>query len=93
MAEVADLGGQLPNGDGMLLVGHTHMVQKSLNQIAVIELAPTSSSGEIDNTLTESNFQVPTTIARHGNSLYAVNSRFRVTPAPLVEYSLEKVDR
>jgi hypothetical protein len=63
------------------------------NQIAVIELAPDFGSGEIIATIADPDFQVPTTIARHGNSLYAVNARFGVTPGPDVEYSVVKVDR
>lgn len=94
LAEKVELGEPLPNGDGLLLVGHTlYVVQNNLNQIAVVHLDPDYSSGEIVDILSDPDFQVPTTIARHGNTLYAVNARFGVTPGPDVEYSVVKVDQ
>lgn len=77
-----DLGGDTVNaGDGILLDGQTlYVVQNQLNQIAVVELAPDLSSGEIVDTITDSDFDVPTTVAEFGNSLYAVNARFGTDP-------------
>jgi sugar lactone lactonase YvrE len=88
-----DLGsGAVPNGDGILLQGKTlYVVQNSLNQIAVIDLAPDLSSGTIVSVLTSSLFRVPTTIARFGNSLYAVNARFDTPPAPDTDYNVVRV--
>jgi hypothetical protein len=75
-----DLGGvAMTNGDGILLDGKTiYVVQNRLNQIAVIRLAPDLSSGEVVDVITDSDFVVPTTIAEHGNRLYAVNAKFGV---------------
>lgn len=92
-AVLIDLGGgSVPNGDGILLHGKTlYVVQNSLNQIAVIELNSSFTSGEIVNILTDPDFRVPTTIDRIGNVLYAVNARFGTTPTPETEYEVVRV--
>jgi hypothetical protein len=94
-AQRIDLGGgAVPNGDGILLQGRTlYVVQNRLNQIAVIRLRSDDTSGRISNTLTSSNFRVPTTIARFGDALYAVNARFGTTPTPDTEYEVVRVRR
>jgi sugar lactone lactonase YvrE len=73
-----DLGGDsVPAGDGILLDGHTlYVVQNQLNQIAVVELSPGFTSGEIVATIVDDDFRIPTTIAEFGRYLYAVNARF-----------------
>jgi hypothetical protein len=64
-------------GDGILLDGKTlYVVRNRQNRIAVIELAPDLASGEIVGYITHPEFDVPTTIAEHGNALYAVNAKF-----------------
>ena len=90
-----DLGtGGVPNGDGILLQGKTlYVVQNRLNQIAVVELSSDLNSGTIVETITSSNFRVPTTIARFGSSLYAVNARFGTPPTPDTEYEVVRVPR
>jgi sugar lactone lactonase YvrE len=77
-AAAIDLGGALlPNGDGLVLSGHTlYVVQNRLNQVAVVELDPGFESGAVTGTLTSPHFRVPTTAARFGNALYLVNARF-----------------
>ncbi|MFT3894848.1 MAG: hypothetical protein QM730_24730 [Anaerolineales bacterium] len=85
-------GGRVPNGDGILLQGKTlYVVQNSLNQIAVVELSPDYGSGEIARLITSPLFRVPTTIARFGNSLYAVNARFGTPPTPDTKYEVVRV--
>ena len=88
-----DLGaGSVPNGDGILLHGKTlYVVQNRLNQIAVVELASDYSSGTIESILTNPLFRVPTTIAKFGNALYAVNARFGTTPTPDTDYNVVRV--
>lgn len=95
IAERIDLGtGSVPNGDGILLQGKTlYVVQNRLNQIAVVELSSDLSSGTIVETITSSNFRVPTTIARFGSSLYAVSARFGTPPNPDTEYEVVRVPR
>jgi sugar lactone lactonase YvrE len=94
-ATLIDLGGDtVPNGDGILLQGKTlYVVQNRLNQIAVVELNSDLTEGTIVDTITDSDFRVPTTIARFGNSLYAVNARFGTTPTPDTEYEVVRVSR
>jgi len=58
-----------------------------------VQLSPDLTSGEIVDTITSSNFRVPTTIARFGDSLYAVNARFGTPPTPDTEYEVVRVTR
>lgn len=85
-----DLGTRgVPNGDGILLQGKTlYVVQNRLNQVAVIDLSPDLSSGEIVEAITSPNFRVPTTIARFGDRLYVVNARFGTVPTPDTTYEV-----
>jgi sugar lactone lactonase YvrE len=88
-----DLGGEeLTFGDGILLHGRTlYVVRNRLNEIAVIDLNPQLTAGEVVDTLTNPNFRVPTTIARRGNALYAVNARFGDPTTPDIEYDVVRV--
>ena len=87
-------GATVPNGDGLLLHGRTlYVVQNQLNRIAVVALGKSFASGTIARTITDSDFDVPTTIDRHGAFLYAVNARFGTTPGPSTTYSVVKVAR
>lgn len=92
-ATLIDLGNEtVPNGDGILLHGKTlYVVQNFLNQIAVVELNSKLRSGSIERTITSPFFRIPTTIARFGISLYAVNARFDTTPTPDTEYEVVRV--
>jgi sugar lactone lactonase YvrE len=95
IATLIDLGDDaVPNGDGILLQGKTlYVVQNVMNQIAVVELAPDFTSGTIVDTITSSAFRVPTTIAKFGEALYAVNARFDTPPTPSTEYEVVRVNR
>lgn len=77
-----DLGGdRVTAGDGILLDGRTlYVVRNQSNQIAVVDLAPDASAGELVDTITDPDFDVPTTVAEFGDSLYAVNARFGTDP-------------
>jgi hypothetical protein len=90
-----DLGGPtMTQGDGILLHGRTlYVVRNRMNQIAVIELAPDLSSGAVVDVIRSLAFDVPTTIARHGSALYAVNARFTTTPTPTTPYTAVRVER
>jgi sugar lactone lactonase YvrE len=94
-ATLIDLGGDaVPNGDGILLHGKTlYVVQNQLNQIAVVELNAQLTSGSVERTITSPYFRIPTTIARFGNALYAVNARFGTPPTPDTEYEVVRVPR
>ena len=90
-----DLGGDnVQRGDGILLQGKTlYVVQNAFNQIAVVELSPDLGSGTIVEIITDTDFDVPTTIAKFGNSLYAVNARFGTPATPDTEYQVVRVPR
>jgi sugar lactone lactonase YvrE len=90
-----DLGGEsVTSGDGILLQGKTlYVLRNQLNQIAVIRLSPDLSSGTLIDTITDDNFDVPTTLALSGSRLYAVNARFGTPPTPTTEYSIVQVER
>jgi sugar lactone lactonase YvrE len=95
-AQLIDLGGasQLTRGDGILLQGQTlYVVRNRENLIAVVELAPNLLSGAVTRNITNPAFDVPTTVALFGSSLYAVNARFGTPVTPDTEYQVVKVPR
>lgn len=89
-----DLGGDaLPNGDGLVLLGKTlYVVQNQINQIGVVSLSPDLSAGTVGEPITSPHFDVPTTAAAFGNSLYAVNAKFG-TPQEGTPYEVVKVSQ
>jgi sugar lactone lactonase YvrE len=88
-----DLGGAtVKNGDGLLLRGRTlYVVQNQDNKIAVVHLKRSFRRGEIKRFLTDDDFDVPTTIARKGGFLWAVNARFTTPPTPDTTYDVVRV--
>ena len=87
-------GGSVPNGDGILLKGRTlYVVQNQDNKIAVVHLKNGLRRGEIKRYLTDSDFDVPTTIASKGGFLWAVNARFSTPPTPDTTYDVVRVTR
>jgi len=88
-----DLGGNLVTaGDGLLLIGpNLYVVRNQLNQVDVVELARDLNSGEVINSITSALFDVPTTVAKHGNRLVLVNARFGVADPANAEYALVQV--
>ena len=88
VARRVDLGGTLlTNGDGLLREGRTlYAVQNRLNRVAVLRLDRDGRAGRLLRTLTSDGFDVPTTAARSGSSLYLPNARFTTTPTPTTEY-------
>ena len=93
--EVPITGGEgdgLANGDGLLVAGRTlYAVQNQKNRIAVVSLAADLSSGQITSYIEDDDFDVPTTVARRGRDLYAVNARFSTEPEPDTDYDVVKV--
>lgn len=93
-ATLVDLGGiVIDSADGILLSGNTlYIAQAPLNQIAVIELTPTKSTGTLVNTITNPAFDFPTTLDKFGKSLYAVNARLGTAPpGGDIAYSVIKI--
>jgi sugar lactone lactonase YvrE len=93
--KLVDLGGRvLTNGDGILLQGQTlYVVQNRLNKIAVFRLSPSLLQGTFVREITDSDFDVPTTIGLFGKWLYAVNARFTTPPTPTTTYAVVQVKR
>ena len=82
----------VPNGDGILLEDRTlYVVQNQLNVIAAIKLDKGLASGTVVERLSDPGFDVPTTIDRFGNHLYAVNARFSTPPTPVTPYWITAV--
>ena len=90
-----DLGGAtMTNGDGLLLHGRTlYVVQNRDNKISVVTLGKDLGSGKVTRTITDPDFDVPTTIDRFGDRLYAVNARFGTASGPDAAYSVVQVRR
>ena len=87
-------GATVANGDGILLLGKTlFVVRNQNNQIVVVRLSSHLGTGTVKRTITNANFDVPTTIARHGDRLYAVNARFTTPPTPTTTYTVVQVRR
>ena len=87
-----DMGGDSVAGDGILLAGRTLYAVRNQDHVAVIRLSPDLSSGTIVDELT-GDLDVPTTVARHGSSLYVVNARFGTMDEPPVPYWVTRLDR
>lgn len=73
-----DIGSyDLANGDGLLLQGKTlYVVQNFSNKIAVFGLSNDLTKATFVRAITDTDFDVPTTIDRAGERLYVVNARF-----------------
>jgi sugar lactone lactonase YvrE len=92
---LVDLGGAtLTNGDGLLLQGKLlYVVQNFDNRITVVRLAPDLGSGSVTGAISSPSFDTPTTVARFGSRLYAVNARFTTPATPSTTYSIVQVRR
>jgi sugar lactone lactonase YvrE len=87
-------GATVANGDGLVLTGNTlYVVRNRNNQIAVVTLQSDLSRGTVTRTIRSGSFDVPTTVARIGNRLYAVNARFGTTPSARTRYWISRVAR
>src|SRR3954469_13124021 len=92
-ATAIDLGGaSVANGDGLLLRGRTlYVVRNSDTRSAVVSLSADLASGRVTRTITSRSFDIPTTVARIGARLYAVNARFTTTPSARTRYWITRV--
>jgi sugar lactone lactonase YvrE len=93
-ASVIDLGGySVAQGDGLLLEGKTIYVMRNRAEIiAEIRLSRDWTKGELQRELTDPNFDVPTTIDRFRNTIYAVNARFGTEDDGTLPYTIVGVD-
>jgi hypothetical protein len=70
-------GANLMNGDGIRLEGNRLLVvQNNTNQISVVELDATFTSGRTVQVLRDPDFRIPTTVASFDGFLFVVNARF-----------------
>jgi sugar lactone lactonase YvrE len=88
-------GVSVPAVDGLLLEGGwLWAVQNELDQVAEIRLRPDLSSGVVERVITSDLFQIPTTVARFGHRLAAVNAKFDTGFPPTADqYEVVVVDR
>jgi hypothetical protein len=85
-------GGDVTNGDGLLLFGRTLFVVQNLrNQIAVVRLSRNLRRGRVVRTITDADFDVPTTLAFQKGALWTVNARFTTPAGPDVTYQIVRV--
>lgn len=94
-ASAAIAGADLPSVDGILYeAGRLFAVQNQANQISMLRLSPDLSSATVERVITSPDFQVPTTVARHGSRLAAVNAKFDTGfPPTAASYEVVLVDR
>jgi len=94
-ARQVDLGGTvLTNGDGLLRQGRIlYVVQNQLDRVAVLRLNRAGTAGRLVSTLTNPDFDVPTTVAAYGKSLYLPNARFNTPPTAETEYWVTRIPR
>lgn len=69
--------------DGILVQGNTlWAVQNMANKISRVKLAGDLSSGTLRDVITSKHFDIPTTIAKFGDTLAAVNAQFNRPASP-----------
>ena len=82
--------GTIPNADGILLVGNTlYVVQNFLNQISVWQIQ--GGTLVLAGVITNPGFNIPTTVAFAGGSLWVVNARFTTPPTPDTAYWITRI--
>ena len=88
-------GLSLPNVDGILMEGRTlYAAQTFVNQISEVRLSGDLTSGSVRRVITSSLFEVPTTVARFGDRLAAVNAKFDTgLPPNATSFEVVVVDR
>ena len=63
------------------------------NQVAVVELNRRGTAGEVVDTLTSQDFDVPTTVAAYKGSLYLPNARFGIESPETADYWITRIDK
>jgi hypothetical protein len=90
--QVALRGPRLRNGDGLELRGRTlYAVRNRDNRISVVDLTRTGRRGHVVAQLLHAGFDVPTTVALAGRSLWAVNARFGTDPTEDTAYWINRL--
>jgi streptogramin lyase len=83
--QVVDVEGDglVANGDGLLVVGQTlFVVQNRDNLVAKLQINATGTQADVVDRVTDARFDVPTTVAAFGETLFLPNAKFgtEVTP-------------
>jgi outer membrane protein assembly factor BamB len=82
-------GGDVASGDGILLAGRKlYVVQNFLNRVAVVSLRGRLTEGRVLAQITDTDLDIPTTMAKKGRWLYVVNGRFTTPATPDSEYQV-----
>jgi sugar lactone lactonase YvrE len=80
------------NGDGILLRGkRLYVVRNENEEVVVLRLRDHFTRAVERARLTDPDFAIPTTIARHGNRLWAINADFGHEADPTWQYNIVKV--
>ncbi len=76
-------GSNLAFIDGILVKDHTvWAVQNRANQVSRLKLSDDLSSFRVKDVITSKQFDIPTTVARFGDTLATVNAKFGQQPPP-----------
>ena len=88
-----DLGDDsVMNGDGLLLAGRKlYVARNNDNRIAVVQLSADLSSGRVSRSFQNPGIDAPTTLARVGDDLFAVNARFGESATARTRYWITRV--
>lgn len=82
-----------PSGDGLLRRGNTlWIVQNRKNRIAELELDFEKNTAKLVKFMTDSKFDVPTTLTISGRKLYTVNARFGTERPDQASYQIVRVN-
>ena len=85
---------KLEFGDGLLLHGKKlSVVRNRANRVATLRVSRDLSTATLKREVTRSEFNVPTTIARHGKRLYVVNAKFGITEPASQPYEVVRVPK
>jgi hypothetical protein len=91
--ELAD-GATAANGDGILLDDRIlWVVQNQLNRVATFKLSASFETGRLLKLTTNPRFDIPTTVAERGPSLFVVNARFSTPPTLDTPYWITRVPK
>jgi sugar lactone lactonase YvrE len=76
-------------GDGILLRGKKlYVVRNQFNEVVRLRLNAKLTAARSATTLTDPDFDIPTTIAAKGKRLYVINARFSTPPTPETTYDV-----
>ncbi|MFE7276765.1 SMP-30/gluconolactonase/LRE family protein [Streptomyces sp. NPDC057623] len=85
-------GADMSWGDGMRLEGRTlYVVRNTPNKLSVLHLNKAGTEGRLAHEVTDPRFDTPTTVARHGNTLYLTNAHFYSADPANTDYAITAI--